>query len=91
MSQKIVNKSSIYQTVRNSPTGLCQPAQLLVGEFSPPLSIEKRTGVRKNQLCKDVIEQVWTSGQRNQLQLRYVSERSVETVHTRRTRLHDDY
>ena len=32
----------------------------------------------------------WTSGQNNHLQLKYISKRSVEIVHIRRTRLHDD-
>ena len=74
----------------NNPKGSSLPAQLQIGELNLQLSIEERPGVRRNQLCKEVIEQVWTSGNKNQLQLRYVSERSVETVHIRRTRIHDN-
>ena len=82
---------SVIKSSNNSPTGLNLPAQLQIGELKLQLSIQERPGVRRNQLCKEVIEQLWTSEQKNQLQLKYISERSVEKVHIRRTRLHDDH
>ena len=66
-----------------------------IGELNLEFSVEERPWVGKNQLCKEVIEQVWTSGKKNQLQFIYMSERSFETVvtvHICRTRvIHDDF